>query len=196
MKSLSSSTRRDELFSRLKKRHKVECVFVPQGLSRYHKRVIAWQAEALKVLQPEKVVYHLPTQEYHHYIHDFEAHLGAEVPEMHKLLDAFAQAVKTEVETCLAPFAGSVCFIEPMKSHGCEFPEDSFLWPYLNAHEFGDSNAIAGLEDLPEMYLSRSASEQTGTTIPVLCGVLSLDGDLYRRGELNEGEYYQVQIQK
>eukprot|EP00931_Biecheleriopsis_adriatica_P013406 TRINITY_DN1147_c0_g1_i1.p1 TRINITY_DN1147_c0_g1~~TRINITY_DN1147_c0_g1_i1.p1 ORF type:complete len:811 (-),score=124.46 TRINITY_DN1147_c0_g1_i1:501-2933(-) len=195
IKSLSSATRRDELFARLKKGHKVECVFVPRGLSQYHRRVIRWQAEALKVLQPEKVIYHLPVQEYHHYIDEFETHLGVKVDRMHELLDEFGQAVKREVERCLSPFAGAICFLEPMKSHGCERPDDSFLWPYLNVHEFGDTNTIAGLEDLPEMYLSSAASKQTGTTIPVLCGILAVHGDPYRQGELKEGEIEEVQIQ-
>eukprot|EP00931_Biecheleriopsis_adriatica_P013410 TRINITY_DN1147_c0_g2_i4.p1 TRINITY_DN1147_c0_g2~~TRINITY_DN1147_c0_g2_i4.p1 ORF type:complete len:620 (-),score=103.67 TRINITY_DN1147_c0_g2_i4:210-2069(-) len=194
VKSLSSSTRRDELFARLKKGHKVECVFVPSGLGEYHRRVIRWQAEALKALQPEKVVYHLPVQEYHHYIDDFEAHLGVRVPRMHELLDEFGEAVKTEVVTYLSPFTDTICFIEPMTNHGCECPNDSFLWPYLNVHEFGDARTVAGLEDLPEMYLSSSASKQTGMTIPVLCGVLAVDVDLYRQEELNEGEFEQVQI--
>jgi len=114
---------------------------------------------------------------------------------MHELLDEFGQAVKREVERCLSPFAGAIYFLEPMKSHGCERPDDSFLWPYLNVHEFGDTNSIAGLEDLPEMYLSSAASKQTGTTIPVLCGILAVDGDPYRQGELKEGEIEEVQIQ-
>jgi len=194
-KSLSLTALREEAFKRLDQGHIATRVHIPNGLGKYHSRLLASQVEAAQRMKPEQIVYHLARCEYHLYIAEVEKHLGQKLPQVHDLLDEFVGELKVAVERALKPYTGSLRFIEPIEEFGVSDQIESYLYPYLHAEDFGvPIERVAAVEDLVELTLGYTAWRRCGRLIPVFCGVLELPENPYYSRDLREGEYTTVEL--
>ena len=163
---------RDHIFQRLSQKNWVSNICIPTKLGAYHNLLIRWQAEQIRKVNPKRVLYHVPTKEYHCYVGDLEAYLGS-LPLLHEKLDEFARQVILAVQREFS--LGGIEFISPMDK-GARTPVDSFTLPYLRPDLFGfDPKTAVGIEDLVEVRLSSSAWKQTQKgPVPVLAAILGL----------------------
>lgn len=170
---------------------------VPKGLGEYHSRLISFQAEAVRRMRPELLVYHLAQREYHMYISELEVQLGQQLPQVHQLLDEFVEDFRAAVMQALEPHVGSLRFIQPVEEFDVTDQVESYLYPYLHVEDFGVSpERVAAVEDLREVHLAHSAWQRCGTLVPVFAGVLDVPNHPFNRKELREGKYTTVEFTK
>ena len=181
---LASSKSRSRALSKLRDGQTAVSVVVPRALGTYHTKLINWQVDMIRELQPEQVFYHVPVAEYHSYIDELEQGLGRTIPKLHSLLDEFASTISDLImERCKS--CARVSFIEPPQDQ-LSSPIDSFLWPYMNINRIvaESIDQIIGLEDIPELRLVQEAAIRSGYTIPVKCAVLDMT-DPFRFKDIN-----------
>lgn len=138
---------------------------VPIEPRAYHVRTIERQARAAREFEVGEIYYHVPVTEYHRYIAEIEAALGRQLPELHALLDQFAEKIRKLI---LEKFAGiKVIFIDPTPfSNGDS--NGSFVFPYWYPELLGiDPDGLVGLENMVEVRLSWEALQRGGSLVPV-----------------------------
>lgn len=186
---LSNARDREDAFERLRKGHLAERIYVPRGLGPYHRTLIEWQAAHIRRLSNARVLYHIPTDEYHVYIKLVETHLGRAVPELHSMLDEFAQEMRKELKIAIGSHPVDLRFVHPMRQWNAANPLESYMEPYLRINELcADVSVAMGLEDLGENRLARAAAAITGITVPVLGAVLSIP-DTFQDKALRDGDF-------
>ncbi|MDP2630556.1 MAG: hypothetical protein Q8P56_04060 [Candidatus Uhrbacteria bacterium] len=164
----SSEIDRKEVVERIKKGGKgsqITHMDVPVFSREYHRRTIERQARAARELGIREMFYHLPVAEYHGYIREIEEALGRSLPELHELLEQFANEIRNLV---LEKFIGiQVAFIDPTPFANGD-PNGFFVLPYRHPELFGiEAEGLVGIENLVEVHLSYEALHQGGLLIPV-----------------------------
>lgn len=165
---------RTEALQKMRKGTRPEMMQVPVLPGEYHHQMLRFQAHQLKVLNPRRVLYHLPDLEYHAYIQEFETGYGAQCPQLHEALEEFCAKLQNAVVESLGAASHSrIEFIRPM-AMGMPHGTDSYLFPYLHPEAFdADPASLIGIEDLIEVRLAHEVAQRTGRCTPVRVGVLS-----------------------
>ncbi|TAK96096.1 hypothetical protein EPO05_02560 [Patescibacteria group bacterium] len=175
-RSLALTLDRERAYGKAKKGG-VTKLLVPRVPGGYHRSLIRWQAKKFAALCPERILYHLPIDEYHLFIEEMEASMGRRVTEMHEALESFGQETLKFLNEALVAAGvdpGKVELIHPL-SLGAKGANESFGFPYLKPEAFKlDLKSLAGVEDLVELRISLAAEKEQGWRIPVFCGVLDL----------------------
>ena len=156
-RSLALPSGRDDIYLRLATAQRIIKMFCPLGLGMYHTRLIKWQSEKLQELPCERILYHVPLDEYHDYIEALEARLGIPIPSAHDQLDKFAQKIHDYIQDQFGSLLCKLEFIKPMRL-GARNPEEAFLFPYSRPEKFSAApEKVLGVEDLIEIPLSYEA---------------------------------------
>lgn len=174
--SFALSPEREEFFQNMRKGYKqISSIQFPFAPSLYHALLARWQAEKIQWLKPERVLYHLPIDEYHFYVAEIEVACSRQLPVLHHALDEFSREVRDLFLSELpSEFRARVEFVRPMKI-GNLSPEESFVYPYLHPGNFDcNPEEVLGIEDLIELRLSWEAARVSGVKIPVLFTVLGI----------------------
>lgn len=148
---------------------------VGDGLGDYHRNLLVWQAAKLREMKPSRVLYHLPRLEYHTFIRQACADMGA------GSLDAvLREALEHHIEELLAlqrelfgpELLSRITFVEPL-TQGATKVEKSWPFPYLRPDVYGvDPATLVGVEDVVEVRIVREVQKKTGRTVPTRVAVL------------------------
>lgn len=180
-KSPALESERFKILERLEKGDRIVRMGVPIGPQRYHRDLIAWQGDSVRMLGRTGVFYHIPTREYHYYISEIEHAAGIDFPQVHDHLDAFSAEIEGLVRKSLEGV--TVHFLDPFPlGHGD--PYGSYLLPYLKPELFGiQPDRVIGIENLVETTLAHMAACRGGPQIPVFASVIALPNPYFEKGD-------------
>ena len=154
VRTLALPSGRDEAYRWLREGRCAEKLFVPVAPGRYHEALIRWQASEFLRLQPRRILYHVPLDEYRRYIGELEELLGRSLPVLRDRLEAFTHQVITLLTEACGGFVDRLELIRPLQC-GATDTEESYLFPYLRPDAFGATvDDLYGIEDLTELSLS------------------------------------------
>jgi hypothetical protein len=143
-------------------------VIFPTELTAYHRKLIGFVANTITQIQPEKLLFHIPHEEYKIYIRNLEELIGKDIPGSEEILSQFVEKVRTFFckEMIRIGFTNYE-FISPMHM-GAKTTEDSYVFPYLYPEVFGACvENLFAIEDLVEVKITILAEEIKGHRIPV-----------------------------
>lgn len=175
--SLASPMEREKAFKKIKKGLAVKKIYYPIKPGEYHKKLINWQVSKFNNLKPKRILYHLPTLEYHCFIETLENYLTIKLPTLKKCLELFAKNIKDMLLFAMDKNKinkNLLEIIQPMNM-GATDPNKSFLLPYLHPKKFGiKKNDLIGVEDLIEIKLSTLSKKETGYQIPTILAIIDI----------------------
>jgi hypothetical protein len=172
VRTLALPSGRSEAYGWLRQGRRAEQLFVPVAPGRYHEALIRWQVSEFLRLRPQRILYHIPLDEYRWYVGDLEELLGRSLPTLRDRLDAFTKQVLALLTEACGELANRLEFIRPMQC-GAASPDVSYLFPYVRSDAFGVTvDDLYGIEDLTELGLSYEASARSGRVIPPCNGLV------------------------
>ncbi len=176
VRSIAIPLERERVAERIKTRGFNVCaVNFPTDLTAYHHKLIRFVAKVVGQMQPEKLLFHIPYQEYLIYIHNLEALIGKKINGAEQILSNFVDKVKMffRQEMMCAGF-DRYEYISPMDM-GVMTTEESYLFPYVHPEVFGATRAsLFAIEDLVELKIAMLAEQLGGYNIPVHFCVLEV----------------------
>ncbi len=153
VRSIALPLDRSRVQDRIRERgFEVSRVIFPLTLTDYHTKLLHFVANTVEKLQPEKLLFHIPIDEYYVYIQELETLIGGVIPDAQEILAGFAG----KVTDCFRAEMQRVKFerfelIRPMQC-GAADTEQSYAMPYQQPEVFGtNKEAIYAIEDLVEM---------------------------------------------
>lgn len=171
-RSIALPSERKDAFERIKNGQEIEKIFIPLNPGVYHLKLLRWQVEKLKELNPRKIVYHVPIEEYHIYIRQLEELVKYPLDILHLALEDFYKKILKMIEKFTKEL--NISNFEIL-SGICQDPEESFLFPYLYPEKFGSEKSFTlGVEDFVELRLSIEAQKITKRLIPVIGVILEI----------------------
>ena len=174
-RSLALPREREEILEMISKGREIEAVYYPLFPTLYAKKMLEWQKWALEFMEnscgiePIKVLYHIPLQEYLVYCRLLPLNLKSKMEEIIKIeTDKIIETVKETLGNW------------PIEFHlGEDNPPESFVKLYLYALERYNISII-GLEELVELRLPLEAMRKTNQVITTLVGVLGIPHPYFR----------------
>jgi len=177
--SPASNIERKKLYEKLEKEAKIIDIQYPLDISlKYHERLIKWQLRvAKKTKSLEKMIIHIPRNEYHSYINElenririnscFNSKMEMVFKEMHDSVDKMSQKIQKMYQSD-TKILKKIEFISPFEKTKNEI--ESYLHPYKFPEEYGlDEKFTIGVEAITEIRLS----QDTGSRIPMIGAILS-----------------------
>lgn len=188
---------RQRIFQRLESaskgedKRKIKKILLPTEMGEYHKKLLQWQKELVNEIGPQRILYHLPAEEYKGYIQKLKPFFPASArQEMLKELEGFAEYLKEEIKTSFNRDEGdSLVFVNPFEK-GARDEIESLVFPYLYPHLWEvDPSTLVGVEDLAELRLSYEAQKMGSTPIPIYVSILGIPHPLMQKESMgNEKE--------
>ena len=169
VRSIAIPLERERVAERIRSRGFNVCaVNFPIKLTAYHRKLIGFVAKVVGQMQPAKLLFHIPYQEYLIYIRNLEDLIGKKIYGADQILSDFVEKVKM----CFCQEMANVGFdryefITPMEM-GATTTEESYLFPYVHPEIFGaTATSLFAIEDLVELKIAMLAEQLKGYKIPV-----------------------------
>jgi len=152
----------------------IEVIF-PTQLSTYHKDCINFLAKTVKEFGTDRLLYHIPVDEYKIYMSDLENLIGKSISGANDIVEVFAENIKQYFIAKMQEVGfDNFEFIRPMRL-GAKTPEESYSFPYVKPELFGAmKHNIYAIEDLVELTITMMANEICGCNVPVKFYVLDV----------------------
>lgn len=173
-RSLALPGERADCFARLEAGKEVVRAFVPRSPGTYLQTLLKWQVEQFRVLNPRRILYHVPVLEYQEYIRRIQA-ASVKSLELQRLVEQLDDFIRQALELQSSIFGDlmeRVEYIRPLEC-GAQTVEESWSFPYLHPEVYGaDHASLIGVEDLIELRMVHEVWSRTGVRIPTRVGVL------------------------
>lgn len=173
-RSLALPGDRTDVFQRLAAGQRIARIFLPPGPGVYHEQMLRWQADQIKLLGLERLLYHMPLAEYCVYIRELIDVVGVDVvQQLEGMLTRYVDQLLRMQASIFGTSMDLVQYVRPLEC-GAGTVHESWAYPYLHPEAFGASSGqLVGVEDLNELRVLHEVRERTGREVPTRVAVLA-----------------------